>query len=96
MNHANHDKININVSTETDVLKTVMMRLAAPVNLLQSFGAFFEPSILRQMLHNRFVLYNVERVQAQQLAFKNTLEAYGARVILEAPIPGTGGHYMRG
>jgi N-dimethylarginine dimethylaminohydrolase len=95
MNHANHDKININVSTETDVLKTVMMRLAAPVNLLQSFGAFFEPSILRQMLHNRFVLYNVERVQAQQLAFKNTLEAHGARVILEAPIPGTGGHYMR-
>jgi N-dimethylarginine dimethylaminohydrolase len=95
MSHANHDKININVATETDVLKTVMMRLAAPINLLQSFGDFFEPSILRQMLHNRFVPYNLERVQAQQLAFKDTLEAHGTRVILEAPIPGTGGHYPR-
>jgi N-dimethylarginine dimethylaminohydrolase len=95
MVYENQDKININVSSETDVLKTVMMRLAAPVNLLQSFGAFLEPSILRQMIYNRFLPYNVERLQAQQLAFKNTLEAHGARVILEAPIPGTGGHYTR-
>jgi N-dimethylarginine dimethylaminohydrolase len=95
MNQTNQTKINIFNPSESDVLKTVMMRLVAPVNLLGSFGSFLEPSILRQMMHNRFVPYRLHVALAQQLEFKNTLEAHGARVILEPPIPFTGGHYTR-
>ncbi len=95
MNQASQTKINIFVPSETDVLKTVMMRLVAPVNLLGSLPSFLEPSILRQMRHNRFVPYKLHIALAQQLEFKNTLEAHGARVILEPPIPYTGGHYTR-
>lgn len=95
MNQASQTKVNIFVPSETDVLKTVLMRLAAPVQLLTSFTALFEPSVLRQVMHNRFVPYNAQRAQAQQLAFKNTLEAHGVRVILEAPFGNSGAHYTR-
>jgi N-dimethylarginine dimethylaminohydrolase len=95
MDQASQTKINIFVPSETDVLKTVLMRLAAPVQILTSLAALFEPSVVRQLLHNRFVPYSVRRAQAQQFAFKNTLEAHGVRVILEAPIGNSGAHYTR-
>jgi N-dimethylarginine dimethylaminohydrolase len=91
-----HDqsRINIFVPSETDLLRTVLMRLVAPFRLT-SVASIFEPSIVRQMMHNRFVPYNLERAQTQQLVFKNTLEAHGVRVILEPPIPNSGAHYTR-
>jgi N-dimethylarginine dimethylaminohydrolase len=88
-------KINIFVPSETDVLKTVLMRLVAPVQLIRTLRPFLEPSIRRQMMHNRFRPYKLHVALAQQLEFKNTLEAHGVRVILEPPIPYTGGHYTR-
>jgi N-dimethylarginine dimethylaminohydrolase len=95
MNQENQPKIKIFNPSESDVLKTVMMRLVAPMQLLGSLPSFLEPSILRQMMHNRFVPYKLHIALAQQLEFKTTLEAHGARVILEPPIPFTGGHYTR-
>jgi N-dimethylarginine dimethylaminohydrolase len=95
MNQASESKINVFVPSETDVLKTVLMRLVAPMQLLRSLGPLFEPSIRRQMIHNRFVPYKLHRALAQQLGLKNTLEAHGVRVILEAPIPYSGAHYTR-
>jgi N-dimethylarginine dimethylaminohydrolase len=87
--------INIFNPSESDVLKTVMMRLVAPMQLLRSLRPLLEPSIQRQMRHNRFVPYKLHRALAQQLAFKNTLEAQGVRVLLEPPIPYSGAHYTR-
>ena len=95
MNQASQNKINIFNPSETDILKTVMMRLVAPMQLLGSLPSFLEPSILRQMMHNRFAPYKLHIALAQQLEFKNTLEAHGARVIHEPPNPFTGGHYTR-
>jgi N-dimethylarginine dimethylaminohydrolase len=95
MNQPSHPEINIFVPSETDVLKTVLMRLVAPMQLLRSLPAFLEPSIRRQMRHNRFVPYRLHRALAQQLEFKNTLEAHGVRVILEPPIRFSGAHYTR-
>jgi N-dimethylarginine dimethylaminohydrolase len=95
MIQATEETINIFVPSETDVLKTVMMRLIAPMQLLRSLPPFLEPSIRRQMMHNRFVPYKVHRALAQQLAFKNVLESHGARVILEPPIPYSGAQYTR-
>ena len=89
MNQASQAKINIFNPSETDILKTVMMRLVAPMQLLGSLPSFLEPSILRQMMHNRFAPYKLH------LEFKNTLEAHGARVILEPPIPFSGAQYTR-
>ncbi|MGL5810914.1 MAG: dimethylarginine dimethylaminohydrolase family protein [Nocardioides sp.] len=54
-----------------------------------------EPKIVRQLVHNRFAPYQVERAQEQQLALRDVLEARGVRVILEAPIPASGAHYTR-
>ena len=93
MNQAN--QINIFNPSESDILKTVMMRLVAPMQLLGSLSSFLEPSILRQIMHNRFAPYRLHTALAQQLEFKNTLEAHGARVILEPPIPYSGAHYTR-
>ena len=95
MNQAGHNTIKISVPSETAVLKTVLMRLAAPVQLLRSISSLLEPSVLRQVMHNRFVPYNARRAQAQQFAFKSVLESHGARVILEAPIGNSGAHYTR-
>ncbi|UFN45170.1 dimethylarginine dimethylaminohydrolase family protein [Nocardioides okcheonensis] len=95
MNNEPRPGVNISVSSETDVLKTVMMRLVASPEVLASLKAFLEPSIVRQFLHNRFVPYNTARAQTQQLELKNLLEAHGVRVILEAPIGGSGAHYTR-
>ena len=95
MNQASQAKINIFNPSETDILKTVMMRLVAPMQLLGSLPSFLEPSILRQMMHNRFAPYKLHLALAQQLEFKNTLEAHGARVILEPPIPFSGAQYTR-
>ncbi|MGL5910773.1 MAG: dimethylarginine dimethylaminohydrolase family protein, partial [Phycicoccus sp.] len=39
--------------------------------------------------------YNVARAQTQQLALRDLLETYGVRVILEAPLGGSGAHYTR-
>ena len=95
MNQASQTKINIFNPSESDVLKTVMMRLVAPLQLLGSLPSLLEPSILRQMMHNRFAPYKLHIALAQQLEFKNTLEAHGARVILEPPIPYSGAQYTR-
>lgn len=95
MNQASQAKINIFNPSETDILKTVLMRLVAPVQLLESLPALLEPSIRRQMMHNRFAPYKLHLALAQQLEFKNALEAHGVRVILEPPIPYSGAHYTR-
>ena len=88
-------QIKIHNPSETGTLKTVVMRLIAPFRLLTSAHGLLEPSIIRQIMHNRFVPYNVEKAQAQQLELKNTLEEHGARVLLLPPIANSGGHYMR-
>ena len=95
MNASSQTKIDIFVPSETDALQTVLMRLVAPMQLLKSLPALLEPSIQRQMMHNRFAPYKLHRALAQQLAFKDTLEAHGAQVILEPPIPYSGAHYTR-
>ncbi|MGL5816693.1 MAG: dimethylarginine dimethylaminohydrolase family protein [Phycicoccus sp.] len=95
MNHASSTTVDISVRSETDVLKTVLMRLIAPFRPLGSAKALLEPSIVRQMLHNRFAPYQVERAQAQQLALITTLEERGVRVLLEPPIAHSGAHYTR-
>ncbi|MGL5825180.1 MAG: dimethylarginine dimethylaminohydrolase family protein [Nocardioides sp.] len=95
MSHPTDHQIDIFVPSETDVLQTVLMRLVAPMQLLKSWRPLREPSIRRQLRHNRFVPYKWHRALAQQLEFKNTLEAHGVRVILEPPIRYSGAHYTR-
>jgi N-dimethylarginine dimethylaminohydrolase len=95
MNQPDQSKINIFNPSETDELKAVLMRLIAPMQLLRSLPPFLEPSIRRQMRHNRFVPYKLHKALAQQLDFKNTLERHGVRVFLEPPIPYSGAHYTR-
>ena len=85
-----------NVS-ETAPILTVVMRLAAPpaVNL-STLGSLLDPSVLRQLCHNHWGIYEVCRAQAQQLALVRTLEQHGARVILEPPLRGSSSaHYTR-
>jgi hypothetical protein len=86
MHQENQSKVNIFVPSETGALKTVLMRLAAPVHTIGSISALFERGVMYQMLSNSFLPYQVERVQTQQLKLKSTLEAHGARVILEPPL----------
>lgn len=83
--------------SETAPILTVVMRLAAPpaVNL-STLGSLLDPSVLRQLRHNHWGIYEVCRAQAQQLALVRTLEQHGARVILEPPLRGSSSaHYTR-
>jgi N-dimethylarginine dimethylaminohydrolase len=95
MNQESQSKVNIFVPSETGALKTVLMRLASPIDPIGSISALFERGVMYQMFSNSFASYQVERVQAQQLKLKSTLEAHGARVILEPPLKNSSGQYTR-
>ncbi len=89
------DQIAVFASSETDEVKSVLMRLAAPIDYLSMIPAMLEMNVMRQIWRNRFVPYSLERAQAQQLALKDVLEAHGTRVYLDAPLRTSTAHYTR-
>ena len=65
--------IEVRVSSEYGILRTVVMRLAAPFTLDLDHSEHFNRSFQRQLEHNRWQSYDHRVVRDQQQVFIETM-----------------------
>ncbi len=92
------DQIKVNLPSDTDVLKTVVMCFANPVSVNSIFchGGIDVP-LFYQLWHNKFnPFYDYKKVCSQQQTFMDVLNSNGVQVLLANQINGCGTqHYTR-
>ena len=92
------DPIQINVRSEIDSLKVVVMCLANPhrISLANAAASLFNASVRAQLLHNTWKAYDYVRVRAQQQSLIQVLRDHGVTVLLLDNVPGVSSqHYTR-
>jgi len=92
------DEILINIPSETDMLKTVVMCFPNPASVISAirYGGI-DTALLYQAMYNKFnVFYNQEKVFDQQRKFIDVLESNGVQVLLAEQIANCSTqHYTR-
>jgi N-dimethylarginine dimethylaminohydrolase len=91
------EPIRVNVRSETDALKTVIMCWANPFRHTWSMiSSLSDPSAREQLRHNRFKDYHYERVREQQKRFVQALRDSGVTVLFLDNVPGINSqHFTR-
>lgn len=93
------ERISVNVRSESDPLKTVVMCWANPPGI-STIGdmvvSAFDSSVRQQLRHNCFKVYNYKRVREQQKRVVQILRDHGVTVLLLGNVPGVcSQHYTR-
>lgn len=91
------DHIHVNVRSETDTLKTVVMCWANPFPInLDMVTSIFDTSVWEQLRHNSWGYYRYKKVREQQQRLVQVFRDYGASVLFLDNIAGVGTqHYTR-
>ena len=91
------DHIHVNVRSETDTLKTVVMCWANPFPInLDMVTSIFDASVWQQLRHNSWGYYRYKRVREQQQRLVQVFRDYGVSVLFLDNIAGIGTqHYTR-
>lgn len=78
------ERIHVNVRSETDTLKTVVMCWANPhrTNLRMMASSLFDSSVREQLRHNTWKNYDYVRVREQQQRVVDVLREHGVTVLL--------------
>jgi len=98
MTQAGSGEITVNIPSETDTLKTVVMCLPNPSSIISAirYGGI-DTALFYQAVYNKFnVFYNQEKVFEQQRKFIDVLKLNGVQVLLAEQIPNCSTqHYTR-
>ena len=92
------DPIQVNVRSEIDTLKVVVMCWANPhrISLGNVVTSLFNASVRAQLHHNAWKAYDYVRVRAQQQGLIQVLRDHGVTVLLLDNVPGISSqHYTR-
>ncbi len=92
------DPIQVNVRSEIDTLKVVVMCWANPhrISLGNVVTSLFNASVRAQLRHNAWKAYDYVRVRAQQQGLIQVLRDHGVTVLLLDNVPGISSqHYTR-
>lgn len=92
------DPIQVNVRSEIDTLKVVVMCWANPyrIGLGNVVTSLFNASVRAQLRHNTWKTYDYVRVRAQQQSLIQVLHDHGVAVLLLDNVPGVSSqHYTR-
>ena len=91
------ERIHVNVCSEFDRLKTVVMRWANPARIsLSMVASVFNASVCAQLRHNTWKYYDYMRVREQQQHVVQILRDHGVAVLFLDNVPGVGSqHYTR-
>ena len=91
------DPVHVNVRSETDTLKTVVMCWANPFPInLDMLASVFDASVREQLRHNAWKYYRYKRVREQQQCLVQVFRDYGVSVLFLDNLPGIGTqHYTR-
>ncbi len=93
-----YGEISVNIPSETDTLKTVVMCSPNPSSVISAIRhGGIDTALFYQAVYNRFnVFYNQEKVFEQQRKFIDVLESNGVQVLLAEQIPNCSTqHYTR-
>ena len=90
-------RIHVNVRSEIDTLKTVVMCWANPCRInLRMIASVFDSSVREQWRHNTWKYYSYLRVREQQRRVVQVLRDHGVTVLFLDNVPGIGSqHYTR-
>lgn len=91
------ERIHVNVRSEIDPLKTVIMCWANPCRInLSMITSVFDPSVREQLRHNTWKYYRYTGVRKQQCQFIQILRDRGVTVLFLDNVPRVGSqHYTR-
>lgn len=91
------EPIHINVRSEIDTLKTVVMCWANPFPInLDLITSIFDTSVREQLRHNSWKHYRYKRVREQQQRLSEVFRDHGVSVLFLDNLPGVGTqHYTR-
>jgi len=91
------EQIPVNVRSEVDALKTVVMCWANPFRINLSFiASSMDPSVWEQFRHNTWKYYRYKRVREQQRRLAEVFRDHGASVLFLDNLPGlVTQHYTR-
>lgn len=91
------DPIQVNVRSEIDTLKTVVMCQANPFSInLDMLTSVFDASVREQLRHNTWKGYRYKRVREQQRRLVHVFRDHGVSVLFLDNFPGIGTqHYTR-
>lgn len=91
------DRVHVNVRSEIDTLKTVVMCWANPFPInLDMLASVFDASVREQLRHNAWRYYRYKRVREQQRRLVQVFRDHGVLVLFLDNLPGIGTqHYTR-
>lgn len=91
------EHIHVNVRSETDTLKSVVMCWANPFPInLNMITSVFDASVREQLRHNSWKYYRYKRVREQQQRLVQVFRDHGVSVLFLDNMPGIGTqHYTR-